>query len=192
MAGGNTCQSPGQAQGPCRLADSDLAVSSRLGCSFRPTLAARRRVRHHDTSMADIRFAGWPDNLESPSYFWQGGETLKVPMSLHLENREKVIRGFHAKGFKSGIAFVAGGETRYRNDTDHEELFRQESNFHYLFGVIEPDCFGALNMSTGKATLFIPKLPAGASYTFDATIVWLTTALICIYLFFFRICCLDG
>lgn len=42
---------------------------------------------------------------------------------------------------------------------DHEPLLRQESFFHWAFGVREPDYFGAIELSTGKATLFAPKLP---------------------------------
>lgn len=109
---------------------------------------------------SDLRFAGWQEVPESPSYYWQGADTLRVPLSLHSENRAKVVDAFRAKQLTSGLALLAGGETRYRNDTDHEELFRQESNFHYLFGVLEPDCLGMLNIGTGKATLFVPKLPA--------------------------------
>ena len=46
-----------------------------------------------------------------------------------------------------------------RHDTDHEPLFRQESYFHWLFGVREPDFYGALDVKTGRAMLFIPHLP---------------------------------
>jgi Xaa-Pro dipeptidase len=42
---------------------------------------------------------------------------------------------------------------------DHEELFRQESSFHYLFGVREPDCFGFIEAKTARTTLFFPRLP---------------------------------
>ena len=47
-----------------------------------------------------------------------------------------------------------------RHDTDHEEFFRQESFFAYLFGVKEPDCVGVLDAASGRATLFVPRLPA--------------------------------
>jgi Xaa-Pro dipeptidase len=108
-------------------------------------------------------FAGWPSSTDSPSYFWQGAETLKVPRSMHQDNRQKVIHAFREKGLKSGIAFIQGGTSKNRDDTDHGELFRQESNFHYLFGVAEPDCFATLNIATGQSTLFIPRLPADYS-----------------------------
>ena len=43
--------------------------------------------------------------------------------------------------------------------SDHEPLFRQESYFHWAFGVIEPEFFGAINVQNGQSILFIPRLP---------------------------------
>jgi Xaa-Pro dipeptidase len=43
---------------------------------------------------------------------------------------------------------------------DHENLFRQESFFHWAFGVREPDFFGSIDLDTGASTLFVPRLPA--------------------------------
>ena len=36
-------------------------------------------------------------------------------------------------------------------------MFRQDSKFQYLFGVKEPDFYGAIETDTKKAILFIPK-----------------------------------
>ena len=36
----------------------------------------------------------------------------------------------------------------------------QESYFHWLFGVTEGDCYGAIDVATGRTTLYIPRLPA--------------------------------
>ncbi|XP_031387711.1 xaa-Pro dipeptidase-like [Punica granatum] len=47
-----------------------------------------------------------------------------------------------------------------RHDTDHIELFRQESYFAYLFGVTEPGFFGAIDVMTANSLLFAPRLPA--------------------------------
>ena len=51
-------------------------------------------------------------------------------------------------------------------------LCRQESYFHYLFGVEEEDCFGAVNLQTGRSYLFVPHLPE--SYT-----VWMGKIKVC-------------
>jgi hypothetical protein len=45
-----------------------------------------------------------------------------------------------------------------RVDTDHEELFRQESYFAYLTGVVEPDCWATIELPSGRSTLFVPRL----------------------------------
>ena len=38
-------------------------------------------------------------------------------------------------------------------------MYRQESYFHYLFGVEEEDYFGALDLRDGRTMLFMPRLP---------------------------------
>ena len=37
-------------------------------------------------------------------------------------------------------------------------LFK-ESYFHWTFGVAEGDCFGAVEVDTARAILFVPRLP---------------------------------
>ena len=38
-------------------------------------------------------------------------------------------------------------------------LCRQESYFHYLFGVEDEDYYGALDLRDGRTMLFMPRLP---------------------------------
>jgi len=84
---------------------------------------------------------------------------------MHSENRAKVLAQLKSRlpspdpGLSSFI-LLTGGQAKTRDDTDHEEIFRQEANFHYLFGVREPDCMGVIVVGTGEAILFIPRLPA--------------------------------
>jgi Xaa-Pro dipeptidase len=60
------------------------------------------------------------------------------------------------------LVLLQGGEAkefqRYSSDVDHAP-FRQESYFHWAFGALEPDCFGAIDVDSGKTTLFTPRLP---------------------------------
>lgn len=85
-----------------------------------------------------------------------------VDYSMHAENRAKVIaRLREADGVgPTGVLLFRGGLSANRDETDHEPVFRQESTFHYLFGVREPDCLATVDLATGRATLFIPRLPA--------------------------------
>lgn len=58
------------------------------------------------------------------------------------------------------LMLFRGGVSANRDETDHEPIFRQESTFHYLFGVREPDCLAAIDLNTETATLYVPRLPA--------------------------------
>jgi len=104
--------------------------------------------------------AGWATvDGDGEAFYSQGGQTAKIPRSMHKENRLKVLALMADDALPGSLIFVAGGVQQCRNDSDHEIIFRQESNFHYLFGVAEADCFGAVSVPDGEATLFIPRLP---------------------------------
>ena len=44
---------------------------------------------------------------------------------------------------------------------------RQESYFHYLFGVEEEDYYGALDLRDGRTMLFMPRLPEAYAVSSD-------------------------
>ena len=89
-------------------------------------------------------------------FFSRGSHTYRVPLGLHAANRAALLRRLAGHG--AGVCLFVGGVASERNDTDHEELFRQESYFQYLFGVAEPGWFGTIEVPGGRATLFAPEL----------------------------------
>ena len=105
--------------------------------------------------------------------FSMGAGTHVVPLAeLHAGVRARLVARARAAGLVDAaaaggaVAVLEGGPqvTRYSSDTD--VLFRQESYVQYLFGVREADCYGAVDLATGRATLFIPRLP-------EAYAVWM-------------------
>ena len=87
-----------------------------------------------------------------------------VPMSLHAENRSRLCSSLKAQTKETlppgSWVLLQGGEQTTLYCTDRDVLFRQESYFHWCFGVIEADCLAAIQVDTGHSVLFIPKLPA--------------------------------
>ena len=61
---------------------------------------------------------------------------------------------------ESAIVYMKGAELMYRNDTDYEFPFRQESNFWYLTGVNEPDFHLILDLKEQEYHLFVPDRDA--------------------------------
>ncbi|KAG9436528.1 xaa-Pro dipeptidase [Apis mellifera carnica] len=97
------------------------------------------------------------------SCFQRGNHTLKVPMSLFQNNRKRLIERIKAnkKVPDTGTFIILeGGVEIPFNDTDICWPFRQESFFQWCFGVEEPGCYGALDLSTETTILFVPRLPA--------------------------------
>jgi Xaa-Pro dipeptidase len=105
----------------------------------------------------------------SSSFFSHGQHTHKIPMLLHQDNRKRLCQRLRDAKVPAGcVVLLEGGRSsdiqRYSTDTDHS-VFRQESYFQWLFGAGEADFFGAVDVDTGKAIIFIPRLP-------DAYLVW--------------------
>jgi Xaa-Pro dipeptidase len=82
-------------------------------------------------------------------------------MSLFADNRQRLCKMLREEGAVPGgsIVVIQGGEQECLHSSDKEILFRQESYFHWLFGVTEADCYAALEVDSGKAILFFPRLP---------------------------------
>ena len=79
--------------------------------------------------------------------------------TLHKSTTKHFISYFNKKERDANsIIFMEGGLEEPFNDTDGEYLFRQESNFHYLFGVKEAGFAGIVKMD-GTRILFLPQLP---------------------------------
>ncbi|CAN9506797.1 unnamed protein product [Ophioblennius macclurei] len=93
--------------------------------------------------------------------YWLGNDTLRVSAALFAENRGRLCQGLKAKDgvAPKSVVVLQGGEQKQRYCTDTDQLFRQESFFHWAFGVTEADCYGAIDVDSGKSILFVPKLP---------------------------------
>eukprot|EP00698_Gefionella_okellyi_P013120 TRINITY_DN3574_c0_g1_i1.p1 TRINITY_DN3574_c0_g1~~TRINITY_DN3574_c0_g1_i1.p1 ORF type:complete len:500 (-),score=106.99 TRINITY_DN3574_c0_g1_i1:15-1457(-) len=96
-----------------------------------------------------------------------GPHTYAVPVGMHAEQRQRLIKQFASAPANSYILLEGGNsKVTFKYDSDADNLFRQESYFNYLFGVREPDFYGAIEVATGKTTLFAPRLP-------EAYAVWM-------------------
>jgi Xaa-Pro dipeptidase len=107
---------------------------------------------------------GWVSKFTKP-VFQLSPKTLAIPMDLHLSARKKVVDLLHSRGVMNGIALIKGGTQDAQYDSDTEHPFRQDSWFNYLFGVKESEFYGAISITTGRTTLFMPRLP-------DEYLVW--------------------
>ncbi|XP_022092088.1 xaa-Pro dipeptidase-like [Acanthaster planci] len=96
----------------------------------------------------------------SPVYS-QGGNTLSVHVSLHADNRGRLLTRLRAnQDVPAGaIVLLEGGKDINQYCTDIELVFRQESFFMWTFGVELPGFYGAVAVDTGKTVLFAPKIP---------------------------------
>ena len=95
------------------------------------------------------------------AYYWQGEGTLAVSMDLHAKNRARLLEQFKSAKDVPPNAFIIleGGHSAERYDSDHEPIFRQESFFHWAFGVMEPDCTAVIDIDASESVLFVPRLP---------------------------------
>lgn len=96
-----------------------------------------------------------------------GKDTHEICMSMFEENRQKLVQRFKKDypDHQTGTIFLNGGTTTCRYSSDTENVFRQDSFFHWAFGVRDTDIYGAIDIATGESTLFIPQFP-------DAYVIW--------------------
>jgi len=88
-----------------------------------------------------------------------------LPNTLFEQNRSKFLKAFrhtltgsHEESKTNAIGLFKGiGDVPVYN-SDINYPFYQEGNFYYLFGVQEPDCYGAFDIDSGRAVLFVPKM----------------------------------
>ncbi|XP_077982170.1 xaa-Pro dipeptidase-like isoform X1 [Glandiceps talaboti] len=100
--------------------------------------------------------------------FCLGDHTLSVSTDLFATNRRRLCEKLRAKEGvpKGAIVLLQGGEQKQRYCSDTDDVFRQESYFHWTFGVTESEFYGAIDVDSGKAVVFPPKLP-------DSYAVWM-------------------
>ncbi|CAD7698924.1 unnamed protein product [Ostreobium quekettii] len=94
--------------------------------------------------------------------YHMGLDTLRVDRrDLHRKIRAKVEAAVKkaVPEEERGLILLKGGEGKPYYDTDNEPLFRQESYFFHLFGVVESGWYGAMDLGEGTTILFIPRLP---------------------------------
>ncbi|KAK3570987.1 hypothetical protein QTP86_033195 [Hemibagrus guttatus] len=98
---------------------------------------------------------------EGKAVYWLGKDTLRVSAALFADNRRRLCVALKARDTlqPKSVVVLQGGEQKQRHCTDTDELFRQESFFHWTFGVTEAGCYGAIDVDSGRSFLFVPKLP---------------------------------
>lgn len=82
--------------------------------------------------------------------------------TMHKDNRQRLIKEFkqvHSHSPQNSIFFFKGDITHAHHDGDTDHMPDQEANFWYLFGVEDPDCYGMIDIDSGKSVLFVPEIP---------------------------------
>lgn len=86
-------------------------------------------------------------------------DMAEIARRLPFKNRANLCAYLKTQGITKGTIVLEGGTQAKKYDTDVEIPFNQESNFRYLFGVIEPGFKGTIDLESGSgnATLIVPK-----------------------------------
>ena len=99
----------------------------------------------------------------SNGFFSMGLDTLKVPVELFSQNRKRICEKLKSLSNlpQGSVILLQGGGDQGRCEGDSSDVgpnFRQESYFHWTFGVLEPDYFGAIDVETGRSVIYQPRL----------------------------------
>ena len=99
----------------------------------------------------------------SNGYYSMGLDTMKVPVQLFAENRRRLCDKLRKlEGVSRGsVVLLQGGGDQGRCEGDSSDVgpnFRQESYFHWCFGVLEPDYYGAIDVDSRRSVLYQPRL----------------------------------
>ena len=92
----------------------------------------------------------------------RGEHTLKLSTAMFAENRRRLVDELKRQGKlhdddKAAVCLMGGRDSPGRYATDTEPTpFRQESNFFWAFGVMDPDCYGFV-LADGRAMVFVPQ-----------------------------------
>ncbi len=84
-------------------------------------------------------------------------------MALFATNRRRLAESLREeKGLPdNACVLLQGGSDQGICDGDSSDVgpvFKQESFFHWAFGVLEPDHYGAVDVQSGRSIIFIPRL----------------------------------
>lgn len=80
----------------------------------------------------------------------------KYPARNHTKRVVELIRNDTPKA--NGLIYLEGTHTKYEEDNDNPEHFRQRRYFFYLTGCDLPDCYFIYDIQSSISTLFIPPL----------------------------------
>jgi len=104
--------------------------------------------------------------------FKLGERGLAIPMELHKINRARLcsrIQNLWAQSnpptpqLNEVYILLQGGSLVAHGGSDADTVFRQESYFHWAFGGLESDCYGAINIANLRSILFVPKISEEAA-----------------------------
>ncbi|MBL8966551.1 MAG: aminopeptidase P N-terminal domain-containing protein, partial [Spirochaetaceae bacterium] len=73
---------------------------------------------------------------------------------IYQERRSRLLKGLAARGLSEGLALFPGNGESPMNYLDNTYPFRQDSSFLYFFGLAVPGLAAAIDLGSGRATLF--------------------------------------